>query len=284
MLAAILFVIVAEPRQAAARLGDDMSRGGEAPGVGASSRSMDIEYVREQLGMREALDYLKVIASWEGNWVEKLRSDTLQSLESSMKESPLGKLTGTSFLHIAVIYDNAKAIEVLAAAGLDLEVVQMSTGIGTSTSSTFTPLQLAAGLGCTEALRALIAAGAPLDTAGTDGSTAMHTAAYKGEEPSIAALIEAGASLSAQDEDGYSPLHVAAAEGHAKAIKALVHAGASLEARNHAGHTPMHDAARNGNVEAIRALAEAGASLTTYNSDFDTPKSLAELNGHKEEL
>ena len=101
-----------------------------------------------------------------------------------------------------------------------------------------TPLQLAAGSGKVEAIRALIAAGASLEADGP--FSPLHMAAQDGHASAIKVLADAGASLEAVDKDGNTPLHEATGWGHVGAIKALVAAGASLEAKSDAGLTPLH--------------------------------------------
>jgi ankyrin repeat protein len=53
---------------------------------------------------------------------------------------------------------------------------------------------------CTPAVRALLAAGVPVDTTGDYGGTALHWACWKGYPDLVKVLIENGASLTIEDE------------------------------------------------------------------------------------
>ena len=71
-----------------------------------------------------------------------------------------------------------------------------------------TPLQLAAGMGCTEAIRALVAAGASLETEDNDQLSPLHHAAVEGQAKAIRALVNAGADIEVDAGDGLTPLHI----------------------------------------------------------------------------
>ena len=93
--------------------------------------------------------------------------------------------------------------------------------------------------GHTEAVEALLAAGASVDAkmvgTSTDGVMVtlrpLHVAAGKGDMGPLIALIAAGADLDVTSYNGATPLHLAARQGHASVIEALAAAGASIEAR-----------------------------------------------------
>ena len=74
--------------------------------------------------------------------------------------------------------------------------------------------------------------------------TPLHKAARQGDTEAIVALIDAGADPNAKDDSGGdTPLHQAAKGGHAKAIAALLAAGADPNAKDIVGFTPVHQAA-----------------------------------------
>ena len=59
--------------------------------------------------------------------------------------------------------------------------------------------------------------------------TAMHAATYSGHLDVVRALLEAGAFVDTQDEDGMTPLLLAAFWGHATLVEALLDAGADRD-------------------------------------------------------
>ena len=54
-------------------------------------------------------------------------------------------------------------------------------------------------------------------------TTDLHRAASQGDTQAIRALVAAGASVEVQNDRNLTPLHFAAMKGHAEAVKALVH-------------------------------------------------------------
>ena len=142
-----------------------------------------------------------------------------------------------------------------------------------------TPLHMAAAKGHSEAIAALIDAGADPDARNEDGRTPLHMAAEKGHSEAIAALIDAGADPDARNEDGRTPLYMAAEKGHSEAIAALIDAGADPDARNENDRTPLYVAAGEGHSEAIAALIDAGADPDARNEHGNTPLDMAVFSG-----
>ena len=103
----------------------------------------------------------------------------------------------------------------------------------------------AARRGDTDAVRALLEAGADANLAQGDGLTALHLAAREGHLEVVRILINAGAETSATTRIGdYTPLHLAGGTGHADVIGALLRAGADPTAvTTSSGVTPLHLAA-----------------------------------------
>jgi hypothetical protein len=64
----------------------------------------------------------------------------------------------------------------------------------------------------------------PLDALGPDGATALHRAARGGHTNAMAALLTAGASKSAKNDEGQTPKDVAEQYGHAEAYADAVKA------------------------------------------------------------
>eukprot|EP01063_Lacrimia_lanifica_P037279 TRINITY_DN7608_c1_g1_i1.p1 TRINITY_DN7608_c1_g1~~TRINITY_DN7608_c1_g1_i1.p1 ORF type:complete len:345 (+),score=53.91 TRINITY_DN7608_c1_g1_i1:127-1035(+) len=95
-----------------------------------------------------------------------------------------------------------------------------------------TPLHIAARLGCSAVITALLGAGADPDTANSLGCTPLHLAARKGHVAAAAALLAGGAAPSERDKCDRTPLHQAARDGHWEIVQFLVRAGADTEAQN----------------------------------------------------
>jgi hypothetical protein len=90
-----------------------------------------------------------------------------------------------------------------------------------------TPISNAAANGHTEAITALILAGAdPNISCEPSGFTAIHWAAESGHAQAITALIQGGADPNIADKDKRTPFYIAASNKHSEALEALLEGGA----------------------------------------------------------
>lgn len=126
---------------------------------------------------------------------------------------------GMSAMHWASVNDAPDMIAVLAYAGANLEATTRLGG--------YTALHLAAREGSTNALAALVEAGADPHTLTTTGVTALHFAAASGRTTAIQSLLQGGASVDAPTaKDEQTPLMWATAANRIDAVTALLDAGA----------------------------------------------------------
>jgi uncharacterized protein len=109
-------------------------------------------------------------------------------------------------------------------------------------------------------IRLLARYGAKLDAKNARGWTALHSAAAKMETDSVEALLAAGAGVNEADSDGDTPLHLLlkrlGKEDGSRAldsVRFLLSKGASIELKNSTGQTAADIALRNGNA-ALAAL------------------------------
>ncbi|MGI9423230.1 MAG: ankyrin repeat domain-containing protein [Hyphomicrobiaceae bacterium] len=158
---------------------------------------------------------------------------------------------GRSPLHVATFAKHAGAMEALAKAGADpnlLEndkydiitiaavagnagLVKLAVRLGgnpANITSVYdgTALIAAAHLGHVDVVKALIAAGAPLDHVNNLGWTALIEAVVLGDggprhTETARALVEAGANTRIADRSGHTPLDLAKARGYAKIVDIL---------------------------------------------------------------
>ena len=111
------------------------------------------------------------------------------------------------------------------------------------------------------AASALLEAGAPVDAAQPDGTTALHWAVRHNEQDVAGRLLRAGADPDATNRYGVTPLALAATNGHPGIVAALLEAGASPYAATPYGETPLMTAARTGSPRVVRMLIDAGADI-----------------------
>lgn len=126
-----------------------------------------------------------------------------------------------------------------------------------------TLLGLAARIGSTEAVDALIEAGLDVDAGDSVGRTPLMTAGQAKNPDIVEQLINAGADLDAKDSTiGGTALAWTAAFGDAASAKLLIDAGADVDMPTDAtGFTPLIWAAGFGQTGSVQHLIDAGAEL-----------------------
>jgi len=202
--------------------------------------------------------------------------------------------------------NNPEAVRLLASRGANLDAhsnvlefpkvkVDLATMVTTALPrGGLTALMFAARQGASEGARALIEAGAPMNSTDPDGTTALNIAIINAHFDTAAVLIERGADLNVADAAGMTPLYAAIDMKHQEpminrplqkatgrllpqdVISMLLAKGANpnltlkapLLMRQHStgdaslgdGATPLMRAAKVTDVELMKALLEHGAN------------------------
>lgn len=112
-----------------------------------------------------------------------------------------------------------------------------------------------------QAAERLLAEGASVEAADTEGTTVLMWAALNGNRSLFENLLKAGAEPRRSRPDGYTVL-MAAAEGGNREIfeevRTVLDQAASLAARTAEGETVLHAAARGGSAAIVRELLQVG--------------------------
>jgi ankyrin repeat protein len=132
------------------------------------------------------------------------------------------------------------------------------------------PLE-AAALGDVERLR-----GADVNARSADGFTLLHLAAFFGGAEAVRVLLAAGAPPDADAVNRFRvrPLHSASAARDLEAAQALLAAGADPNLAQQGGYTALHTAAHNGHFELVRLLLEHGADLSLADEEGKIPRDM----------
>ena len=101
--------------------------------------------------------------------------------------------------------------------------------------------------------RVLLDAGASIDVADVEGSTALHRAAHSGDLACVKLLLERGADVHALDASQGTPVHNAAYAGRRDALVALLDAGGLVDGVDEAGNSPLHLAMHQSQVSRVFA-------------------------------
>jgi ankyrin repeat protein len=160
---------------------------------------------------------------------------------------------GTTALHWAAHWNSLRTIELLIAAGADVNALTR-TGVSA--------LSLACENGQPDPVKRILDAGADPNVSDVGGVTPLMVAARSGNAEAVRALIAHGAKVNAATTElQQTPIMWAAAEGHGSIVKLLIENGANLSAVSKAGFTPVMFAVREGQLEAVKALVQAGADV-----------------------
>lgn len=116
-----------------------------------------------------------------------------------------------------------------------------------------------------------------IDVLGTRVSrTVLMAAAFAGRCSLISALVESGANVNTANSDGFTALHEAAGLGQQDAVEILLDFGANIEAETRWGETPLILAAAHGHIETVRALLRRGANILHCNVNGATAEVIAD--------
>ena len=129
-------------------------------------------------------------------------------------------------------------------------------------------------------IRTLLNAGADVNTAQADGTTALHWAVYNDDAETAGLLVKRGANVNTANRYGVPPLSLACANGNADLVKLLLDAGADANATLQGGETVLMTAARAGNVEAVKALLAHEAKPDVRERRDQTALMWAAAEGH----
>ncbi len=143
------------------------------------------------------------------------------------------------------------------------------------------PVADAAERGDLEAVRTLLRRGADVNTAQSDGMTALHWAASRNDVEIAKALLYAGAALRSTTRlGGYTALHLASRSGHAEVARLILEAGADPDTYTITAVTALHFAADADAAGVVEALVTHGADVNARDGFAErTPLMFAAVRG-----
>ncbi|XP_076305815.1 uncharacterized protein LOC143222756 [Tachypleus tridentatus] len=145
------------------------------------------------------------------------------------------------------------------------------------------PLLWAASAGSSDAIVALVNAGAVVTGEDKDGLTALHCAASRGHVDCVETLISlCGAEVDTIDSNGCTALFYAVTLGHADCTQLLLQYGAQPNRQDRKGRTAAHCGASKGQLETLKILRSNGGNLWLTNVRGDLPLHEAIQSGRKD--
>jgi ankyrin repeat protein len=162
----------------------------------------------------------------------------------------------TTPLHYAAAIGNVESVRLLLSAGAKANVVDNAGG---------TPLLLAAT--SAEKIGLLLKADADPNLATKNGRTPLHIAASLPDGlPAVRALLDAGAKLDTADMFGRTPFLEAAGKASLETLRLLIAKGADAKAVDKASAGAMMDAIDVNDVDRVALLLKAGADPNSSNT------------------
>ena len=169
--------------------------------------------------------------------------------------------------HSIDMFEAAKAlIYAIQRKGLSIDL-KTTKGPG-SFASGYTPLHIAAAYGIYDTTKALIDAGAKINTRNSLDQTPLHEVCYRGYTEIAALLIHATDNLNIECPSGdavpshpLTPLAKSCRYGHGRIVKVLLTSGANIDYQDsEAGWTALMEAAYFFHDDIVRLLLANGAS------------------------
>ena len=102
-------------------------------------------------------------------------------------------------------------------------------------------------------------------------NTYLSVAALSGQTESVKALLRAGADVNTRRDDGMSPLNIASNEGFIDIVRILLDNGADIESRDNDGGTPLYNAVLGKHHDVVTLLIEHGAVVNAQQNNGTSP-------------
>ncbi|MDX2273180.1 MAG: ankyrin repeat domain-containing protein [Cyanobacteriota bacterium] len=175
---------------------------------------------------------------------------------------------GLTALHLATQVGNPTIMQVVMAAGADLEARDPDGK---------TPLVYSLHHSDPDGMEILLDQGADPNTQDNNLWTPLEHAAWLRRTEQVAILLNAGVDVNARDACGRSSLHYAVWVNDWEIVRQLLAAGADVNARDRCCASVLHWAAKAGNPEMVGYLIAAGADIHANGSqgsvmDWATPE------------
>lgn len=131
-----------------------------------------------------------------------------------------------------------------------------------------------------DCIETLLSSGANMNAIDAFHWTPLHHASRYGCRPAILSLLSAAVSVDVVDLEQRTALYLASCAGHSDCVDALLQASASVSRCDAAKRTALHMAAMKNHREIVRLLLAAGADANTTDCNLMTPLHLAAQHGH----
>lgn len=148
----------------------------------------------------------------------------------------------------------------------------------------YSPLMLAASVGCSECSRILLESGSNVNYENSLNQTPLIVASYNGYLEIVKMLIDSGANFSKSKIWGMNSLLKASSQGHYDVTKYLIECGIDVNSKNNNGSTSLILAAEKSHNSIAKLLLNQGANINLRDDFGETALMKAAQNGNIEIL
>jgi ankyrin repeat protein len=159
-------------------------------------------------------------------------------------------------------------------------MIEAGADVNSRDPSGYSALMYASRHGHLEIVRLLLARSAEVNAADKAGRSALREAAGMGHAQIVALLVAANANVNLADDNRITPLLLSSYHGHTDIVRRLIEAGADCATRDAWGNTAVILAAKNGRTEALDTLLKAGSDINARDRQNITALTWASLAGH----
>ena len=237
----------------------------------------------------------------DGNtpFMEAVRGAILASIEklsASGADTSTRNIRGDTPLHIAVNMDRPDIVNILLKMNASIHARNTRNRTPFQTSLTISPRIVTALLSgdrvnipddmgnstlhvavqeraSVDIIRAIVNAGARINTVDNNGKTALRLAVDMNSYEAAKIIADSGSDPFMAAVDNKTPAEISFSKG-AECVRALF-SGRAINARDSSGNTILHLAARYGNPEVIGILIQLGANRTLRNIATESPYDIA---------
>jgi len=182
-------------------------------------------------------------------------------------------VSGAGLLHMAILFNNGSAADLLIDAGADVNMKDKSGA---------TPLFSAVSKNNFRAFEKMLLRGGDPNAKNTNGESLLFYCIRFRNDEFVKLLVKKGSDVKFVDGSRNTALHLAAAAGSEGICRVLISAGCPVDAKNGYEETPLFSAIHSGSPACVELLIKNGAQLTSVNISGITPIQAAESEGRKE--
>ncbi|XP_062617134.1 ankyrin repeat and KH domain-containing protein mask-like [Saccostrea cucullata] len=207
-------------------------------------------------------------------------------LKQKLKTEIETPLNGLYPIHIASLFHNVPAVELLLEHGADVNVRNDKGWTALLLAVAFDikkhyKIRYGFGRSCRKkTIYTLLKHNADVNLCTTYTSSPLCLAITNNFDTVAQLLLTHGADIHRTDNKGRHPIHIACISGHLNTVELLLEHQCNVDARDHKNESALIKACRGGFTDIVRTLIQNNANINLCNHNEISPLSIACMNGH----